>query len=138
MSLSSTGKRRSPRNAPLHAHFALDDVHFDSLFTATINQLLSEANDFTAGSPSHGLVDLDLTGLPNLPSELNNEALAQHLATANALDFGNFLSTDMVMPSSPPLLRNHGGSLNFGADLWAQLERGGGVGEMEGIEQSEL
>jgi len=134
----STGKRRSPRNAHLHAHFSLDDMHFDSPFTATLNQLLSEANDFTSGSPSHGLVDLDLSGLPNLPSDLDT----QHLTSANAIDFGNFLSTDLIMPSSPPLLRNHhGGSLNFAAslsagDIWAQLEKSG-LSEMEGVEMSE-
>ncbi|KAK5662783.1 hypothetical protein OQA88_6191 [Cercophora sp. LCS_1] len=134
--LQSTGKRRSPRNAHLHAHFALEDMHFDSPFTATLNQLLSEANEFTAGSPSHGLVDLDLNGLPNLPSDLDNDAMAQHLTNANALDFGNFLSTDLVMPSSPPLLRNNGGNLNFGGtfsagDLWAQLAKGV---DIEGLE----
>ncbi len=126
----STGKRRSPRNGHLHAHFALEDemhgVHFDSPFTATLNQLLSEANEFTAGSPSHGLADLDMNSLPTLDSD----AASQHLAHTNALDFGNFLSTDLVMPSSPPLLRNQGGSMNFGASLnaeslWAQLEKGG-------------
>ncbi|KAK3359249.1 hypothetical protein B0T25DRAFT_91326 [Lasiosphaeria hispida] len=128
----STGRRRSPRNGGLHAHFALLDeemghhhstVHFDSPFTTTLNQLLSEANDFTAGSPSHGLVDLDLSSLPNLDSD----AVSQHLANANALDFGNFLSTDLIMPSSPPLMRNPGGALNFGGSLgdslWAQLDR---------------
>ncbi|KAK3378193.1 hypothetical protein B0H63DRAFT_239970 [Podospora didyma] len=111
----STSKRRSPRNAHLHAHFALDDmhnVHFDSPFTATLNQLLSEANEFTAGSPSHGLLDLDISSLPALDSDdihhLNN--------ASGALDFGNYLSTDLVMPSSPPMLRNHG-SLSFGASL---------------------
>jgi hypothetical protein len=138
----STGKRRSPRNAHLHAHFVMEDMQFDSPFTATLNQLLSEANEFTAGSPSHGLVDLDLSGLPNLPSEFDSDAVTAHLAGANALDFGNFLSTDLVMPSSPPLLRNnHVGSMNFGAslnvgDVWAQLEKGG-IGEMEGVEMSE-
>ncbi|KAK4453592.1 CENP-A multicopy suppressor protein 2 [Podospora aff. communis PSN243] len=138
----STGKRRSPRNAHLHAHFAMEDMQFDSPFTATLNQLLSEANEFTAGSPSHGLVDLDLAGLPNLPSEFDSDAVTAHLASTNTIDFGNFLSTDLVMPSSPPLLRNnHAGSMNFGAsltvgDVWAQLENGG-IGEMEGVEVSE-
>ncbi|KAK0626657.1 hypothetical protein B0T14DRAFT_562545 [Immersiella caudata] len=136
----STGKRRSPRNAHLHAHFAMEDMQFDSPFTATLNQLLSEANEFTAGSPSHGLVELDLAGLPNLPSEFDSDAVTAQLASANALDFGNFLSTDLVMPSSPPLLRNnHGASMSFGlnvGDMWAQLEKDG-VGEMESVEMSE-
>ncbi|KAK0728267.1 hypothetical protein B0T26DRAFT_166003 [Lasiosphaeria miniovina] len=109
----SASKRKSPRNTHLHAHFALDDlhmVHIDSPLTATLNQLLSEANDFTAGSPSHGLVDIDLSSLPNLDSD------GIHLGGPGALDFGNYLSTDMIMPSSPPLLKNHGG-LNFGGSL---------------------
>ncbi|KAK3685985.1 hypothetical protein B0T22DRAFT_236473 [Podospora appendiculata] len=139
-------KRRSPRNAQLHPHFVLDEDmhngHFDSPFTATLNQLLSEANDFTSGSPSHGLVDLDLTSLPNLDSD----DLTQHLTSTGALDFGNFLSTDLIMPSSPPLLRNHGGGLGFGASLggyhqsnsadglWAQMSATGMLkeGELEG------
>ncbi|KAK0720495.1 hypothetical protein B0H67DRAFT_552660 [Lasiosphaeris hirsuta] len=138
----STGRRRSPRNGGLHTHFALLDeemghnhstVHFDSPFTTTLNQLLSEANDFTAGSPSHGLVDLDLISLPNLDSD----AVSQHLANANALDFGNFLSTDLIMPSSPPLMRNPGGVLNFGGslgdNLWAQLDRAGTSAMEKGV-----
>lgn len=103
--LSSSGKRRTPRQgAHLHAHF-------DSPFTTTLNQLLSEANGFTEGSPSHGLGELDLSSLPNLNSDD-----VQHLANSGALDFGNYLSTDMVMPSSPPLLRNHH-SMDFGGAL---------------------
>ncbi|KAH8888696.1 hypothetical protein GQ53DRAFT_825933 [Thozetella sp. PMI_491] len=126
----SASKRRTPaRNQHLHAHFALGEEmhvtggHFESPFTATLNQLLSEANDFTAGSPSHGLADLDLSSLPNIDSD----AVQHHLASTGALDFGNFLSTDMVMPSSPPLVRNPGRSLTFGGslsasvDIWAQL-----------------
>lgn len=127
---ASASKRRTPGRAQhLHAHFALgDDIHvdhghFDSPFTATLNQLLSEANEFTAGSPSHGLVDLDLSSLPNIDSD----GVHQHLASTGALDFGNFLSTDMAMPSSPPLMRSSGGGMHFGAslsagvDIWAQF-----------------
>ncbi|KAK1760750.1 hypothetical protein QBC47DRAFT_13659 [Echria macrotheca] len=130
----STSKRRSPRNAQLHAHFALEDVNFDSPFTATLSQLLSEAHDFTTGSPSHGLSELDLAGLPNLTSDLDVDATDQQLA--NTLDFSNFLGTDLIMPSSPPLLRHHGGSLNFGADIWAQIEKGSAM-EIEGVEVAE-
>lgn len=133
----STGKRRSPRNAHLHLHaqFPLeDDIQFDSPFTASLNQLLSEANDFTAGSSAQGLVDLDLS-LPDFESD----AVTQHLTGVNALDFGHLLSTDLIMPSSPPLLRNHGGNMGLASlsagDLWAQLESGG-IGEMEGPEPS--
>ena len=103
----SASKRRTPRHPKLHAHFAIEDghahVHFDSPFTTTLNQLLSEANGFTSGSPSHGLVDLDLSSLPNLDSD----DLQHHLSSTGPIDFGNFLSTDLGMPSSPPLVRSH-------------------------------
>ena len=91
-------------------------AHFDTPFTATLNQLLSEANDFTAGSPAHGLVDIDLSSLPNLDSDGLHGQLAH-----GALDFGNFLSTDMVMPSSPPLLggRHMPQQVTFGGSLAA-------------------
>jgi len=140
---SSTGKRRSPRNAHLHAHFVVDDFqldsHLESPCTATLYQLLSEANDFTAGSSAHGLVDIDVGPLSHLPSDLDHDALTDHLTSGHALEFGNFLSTDLPMPSSPPLLRGHGGSLNFAAslnagDLWGV----GAAGEMDGVEMSEL
>jgi hypothetical protein len=93
-SSGSIGRRRSPRHNQ-HAHFALDDVvldndgsangvvlPFDSPFTATLNQLLSEANEFTADSPSHGLKHL-VTDLSNLPSlgdvaEGAGAAMGQH------------------------------------------------------------
>ncbi|KAK4193068.1 hypothetical protein QBC35DRAFT_163481 [Podospora australis] len=112
-----SSRRRSPRNGHLHAHFALDEdmhaaVQFDSPFTATLTQLLSEANDFTSGSPAHGLVDIEIAGLP----QLDSDGLQQHLAESNALDFANFLSTDMVIPSSPPL-RNRGSGMDFGGAL---------------------
>ena len=125
--LLSAGKRRSPRHAQqqsLHAHFSPDEEHhqtapFDSPFTATIHQLLSEANEFTSGSPSHGLLDVDLGSLPNLD---------QHLGDAASIDFGNYLSTDLPMPSSPPLLRSQVASLNASLEnndmLWAQLTAG--------------
>lgn len=123
--LLASARRRTPRNQHLHAHFALDDdmhnmhnmtAHFDTPFTATLNQLLSEANDFTAGSPAHGLVDIDLSSLPNLDSDGLHGQLAH-----GALDFGNFLSTDMVMPSSPPLLggRHMPQQVTFGGSLAA-------------------
>ena len=108
----------------LHAHF--DGDIFDSPFTATLNQLLSEANDFTADSASHGLVDLDLSNmaLPPLPGNdaaaghghhghhghhhhhhHHHGSVTSHFAATGALDFQAFLSTDAVMPSSPPVLR---------------------------------
>lgn len=105
----------------LHAHFAIDDgmlggmtTEFGSPFSSTLNQLLSEANDFTTGSPAHGLGDLDLASLPNLDSDA---ALSGHL---EHLDFAHFLTTDAAMPSSPPVLHGNGGAgggahVSFGA-----------------------
>jgi hypothetical protein len=127
----SASKRRTPRPNPAHAHFALDvpHGHFDSPFTATINQLLSEANEFTSGSPSHGLADMDLSSLPNLHSD----DVMQQLANAGGndchqLDFGSYLAVDMGLPSSPPMLRgeeasreNHPFDESAMADMWAKL-----------------
>ncbi|KUI71054.1 hypothetical protein VM1G_06899 [Cytospora mali] len=102
----------------LHAHFAIDDgmlggmAEFGSPFSSTLNQLLSEANDFTTGSTAHGLGDLDITSLPNLDSDTGLSGHLEHL------DFGHFLTTDAVMPSSPPVLHRNGGSgahVSFGA-----------------------
>jgi hypothetical protein len=118
-------KSRTPRNN-LHAHFAMDmhGSHLDTPFTATLNQLLSEANDFTSGSPSHGLIDMDLGSLPNL----NSDDVAR-LANSADMDFGQFLSAEMGLPSSPPMLRGHH-SMNFGSmlggdkeveDMWTRL-----------------
>jgi hypothetical protein len=114
--------RRSPRVAGLPSHM-LDESHHhhpDSPFTRSINQLLSEANDFMTS-------DLDLGHLPHIdPSE--------HLAAPEPghWDFSNLLSTDGVMPSSPPTMRHHGlgGHVSFAAhltyegdaDIWKHLD----------------
>ncbi len=117
---SSGGKRRTPGR---HAHFGLQPAPlFDSPFTATVHQLLSEANEFTAGSPSHGLGDLDLSSLPNLDSD------GLH-AIAGSIDFGNYLSTDLPMSSSSPLILRGTSRVSFNnpldydenAQLWSQL-----------------
>lgn len=114
--------RQTPSRQNLHAHFALEDMNLgaggicDSPFTATMHQLLSEANDFTSGSPSHGLGDLD---------QIN-----AHFATSAAtMDFGSYLNTEMAMPSSPPLLmRGDGVSPSQAAafdaswELWSQVD----------------
>ena len=121
----SASKRRTPRHNQAHAHFALDNVQFDSPFTATINKLLSEANEFTSNSPSHGLADMDLSSLPNL----NSDDVMQQLAAHNGhMDFGSFLSADMGLPSSPPRLGDEhhhnpfqGMDESAMADMWAKL-----------------
>lgn len=91
---NSLARRRSPRN---HQNPAFDV--FDTPISRTINQIMSEPN-FNLDS------ELDLSNLPALES--NHDAL---------LEFGNFLSTDGIMPSSPP--RN--GALSFDYEAsWAQ------------------
>lgn len=94
-----------------HAHFAVDDsflggmsTDFGSPFNSTLNQLLSEANDFTVGSDAHGLGDFEL---PNMDSDTG---LSGHL---EGLDFGHFLTTDAVMPSSPPVVGKNGAHVSF-------------------------
>ena len=134
---TSASKRRiSPRNAHLHAHFALDDVdhpivqlQFDSPFTATLNQLLSEANEFTAGSPSHGLEGLEL----NLGHGHGHHHHHLQDQQQHEMDFGSFLGGpgDLgmgLMPSSPPMLRGARG-VEFGGVL---MHGGGDGGEMPG------
>jgi hypothetical protein len=131
---SSMLKKRTPGAIfqPIHAHFALqDELHeaaFESPFTATLQQLLSEANEFTADSSSHG-IDLDLTSLPNLDSEIDMHH--QLSGAGNSLDFSQFFSTDAVMPSSPPLLRGGSGgsalssmTLNTGGSATADANKG--------------
>ena len=111
--MTSTSRRRSPRHAQLHAHFGVEDeMQFDTPLRATLSQLISEANDFTAGSPSHGLLAFDINSLPTL-SQLDG-------VDGNALDFDNYFSTDLPMPSSPPLVRSQAGNtLSFGGSLEA-------------------
>ncbi|KAK4179195.1 hypothetical protein QBC36DRAFT_84970 [Triangularia setosa] len=125
---SSSARRRSPRNVPAQAHFVHDDDahHLESPFTANLAQLLSEANNFTTGSPAHGLPEINLENM----SSLDEAALAQQLIdSTNAIDFDNLLGTELAMsPNSPPLTRHRGGrrqdGVEFGAplseDAWAE------------------
>ena len=77
---------------------SLENMPFDTPFTSTLNKLLSEANDFTTGSPSHGLTELDLASLANLDSD----GLAADFSSSAGLDFGAYLDTNMVLSSSSP------------------------------------
>lgn len=117
-----------------HAHFEQSitggpTIEFCSPFSSTLNQLLSEAKEFTAGSSAHGLGELDL---PTMGSDLG---LSGHL---ESLDFGHFLTTDAAMPSSPPMMGGNGddpfadASLNF--DGWdsmgtLDMDDGGAINE---------
>jgi hypothetical protein len=117
----------------------------DSPFTATLHKLLSEANEFISGSPSrhsghggHGEGLVVGVGA----DELDLSSLSQHLDAEGAcggsnggsggdaaMDFGSFLSTDPVMPSSPPLLR--GGNRSHGRGNGNGREQFGGVLQQE-------
>jgi hypothetical protein len=123
--------RRSPRTAGLPSHLMDDGQHFDSPFTKSINQLLSEANDFMGS-------ELDLGNM----HPINGEG---HIAPTGNWDFGSLLSTDGVMPSSPPVLRHglhhvsFGGHLSYDhndADMWKQLDAVGTEAE-ETVENGE-
>lgn len=150
--LVSASKRRSPR----HARFALEDsLHVpptssppthDFEAWGSLNQLLSEADQFTANSSSHGLLDVNM-------QHYDSDSVQQLVEGAGALDFGSFMGTDMVMPSSPPgMMRGHhhadqsgNGNLSFEASLsieslWVETttsatgggarEEGGGQGSV--------
>ncbi|CAL3966650.1 unnamed protein product [Diplocarpon coronariae] len=81
--------RRSPRN---------HDGVFESPFTATLNQMMSEAN--SQNSPARHNVDIDFGSLPDLSNIDDNNNVD--------MDFSleDFFSTDVPMPSSPPQLFN--------------------------------
>lgn len=79
------GTRRSPRH---HDHV------FESPFTATLNQLMSEANNQT--SPARNGMELDFGSLPPLPNINQNQNMDMNFSLED------FFSTDVPMPSSPP------------------------------------
>ncbi|ORY71952.1 uncharacterized protein BCR38DRAFT_404976 [Pseudomassariella vexata] len=124
--MSSALRRGSPRNVNMSSH--LNDNLFESPFTKSINQLLSDANDFIAPSPHRGF-ELDLSHLPHMDSD-------GLLVPGGHFDFGNLLSTDVVMPSSSPTRHGHEHlQVSFGshlvyndgtaeAELWRQLSVG--------------
>lgn len=99
---SSVARRRSPRN---HAGV------FESPFTATLNRLMSDANEnekHAVGndSPSRHLdLGLDFSNLPDLghsgSNGMHSDALNFHYPYHGNHDF---FSTDVPMPSSPPRL----------------------------------
>lgn len=110
-----------------------------SPFTAHLSKLLSEAHDFTAGSPSHGLHNLDLGVLPNLESEglplelLGPDAVDDANRVPQMGDFTAYLnSTDMLMPpTSSPMMSRGGPHVSFAScdddDLWGDVAALGGT-----------
>jgi hypothetical protein len=98
---STAARRRSPRN---HHTVA------ESPFTATLNRLLSEANDnhdTTNDSPSRHIdFGLDFSALPDL-GHSGADGLSSDVLTFQMPGFDpnhDFFSTDVPMPSSPPRL----------------------------------
>lgn len=164
---------RSPRqnnnNNSLPSQLLLSDdgdhhhAFFETPFTRSINQLLSEANDFMGPSSPHrgvggvGGFGLDLSALPNLQLDDDDDDAAARAAGVAPFDFGSFLSTDdAVMPSSPAALLRSGrdgarppafaaaeAELVFDdeadAALWAQLGVASGpatAGEADAVEEA--
>lgn len=87
---SSVNRRRSPRN-----HHGV----FESPFTATLHQLMSETDNHKS-SPRHCNFELDFNNLSDLPSMDNSG----HHGGQDGMNFSleDFFSTDVPMPSSPP------------------------------------
>lgn len=85
----SISRRRSPRN-----HQSV----FDSPFTATLNQLMSE-NEQQSATPQRCNFDLDFNSLSDLPM-----MDPSHHGGQDGMNFSleDFFSTDVPMPSSPP------------------------------------
>ncbi|OAA39963.1 GATA transcription factor (Ams2) [Metarhizium rileyi] len=90
--------RRSPRNH--HGGFEV----FDTPISRTISQMFSEGNGF-------GGDDLDLSSLPALDGN-----------AGSMLDFGSLLSTDAVMPSSPPRDVSFSYDYHASSSAWAQWD----------------
>lgn len=75
--------RRSPRNI---------EQEFMSPFTASLNRIMSQADDHANSSPSRHEMGIDFENMPNLPLQ-NHE---------NNFSLEDLFSTDVPMPSSPP------------------------------------
>ncbi|KAH6724294.1 hypothetical protein BKA61DRAFT_464164 [Leptodontidium sp. MPI-SDFR-AT-0119] len=74
---------------------------FESPFTATLNQMMSEANNQTSPIRNDGM-ELDFGNLPELPQ------LGQgHGHGDMNFSLEDFFSTDVPMPSSPPRMANY-------------------------------
>lgn len=107
----SASRRRSPRN---------HQVNFDSVFDTPLSRTISQMLSDSAFDLGNG--DLDLSSLPALDT-----------SHSNLIDFGNLLSTDAVMPSSPPKDGSLGFDYSGSAEVWAQwsIEQRVRVDEME-------
>jgi hypothetical protein len=97
---SSGARRRSPRN-----HEAV----FESPFTATLNKLISEANNnhHANQSPSRNLdlgIEFSLPDLGHSTTGMHSDAMTFQLPGFDPNH--DFFSTDVPMPSSPPKMFN--------------------------------
>ncbi|KAH6675305.1 hypothetical protein F5X68DRAFT_214302 [Plectosphaerella plurivora] len=101
----SPSVRRSPR-------LAHPDTLLETPMTRSLNLLLSDANNDYDIDPS--TLDLDLS----IIGDLGNNA-------HEMIDFGNLLSTDAIMPSSPP--KRIGGVFDYGgtSSMWADWSDAG-------------
>lgn len=90
--LAVTPSRITPRRSPRNHNSG-----FISPFTATLNQMMSEASNHAQTSPIRHF-DMDMATLPDLP--ITNRHAHSHLDNTFSLE--DFFSTDVPMPSSPP------------------------------------
>ncbi|KAK0125539.1 hypothetical protein ONS96_009376 [Cadophora gregata f. sp. sojae] len=83
--------------SPRHDHGV-----FESPFTATLNQMMSEANNQTSPIRDADGMELDFGNLPELPQLGDGHSHGD-------LNFSleDFFSTDVPMPSSPPRMGNY-------------------------------
>ncbi|KAH6640867.1 hypothetical protein F5144DRAFT_641274 [Chaetomium tenue] len=173
---SSASRRRSPRNiAAHHAQFSIEaadhnqlpmtmglqmPMEFDSPFTATLHQLLSEANTFIgSGSPYRQGTSAPTAAAPGAAApgaaapgaavsssvgdlDLSHLDVGSGPGSDTVIDYSSFLGTDLILPSSPPVMRGgraggggagepFGGVLQEGA-MWNQQSMGGDGGASKG------
>jgi hypothetical protein len=117
---SSAARRRSPRHL---------NHNFESPFTMTLNQMMSDANEHH--SPSRGM-QLDFSNLPDLP-DLDG-------TTHGNYSLDDFFSTDVPMPSSPPRMGFHlyEDPLTMSNMNWSDFDASMLDGVAEGSEEAKI
>ncbi|KAI0166869.1 hypothetical protein GGR52DRAFT_78118 [Hypoxylon sp. FL1284] len=104
---SGSVKRPSPSDL-LSTHL-LNMSGLDTPFSRSMHDLVSEATHFVMPSPQRGAFQMDLNSLPALDMPA--------LTSGGLFDIGNYLSTDVPMPSSPPPPRNELQKTGFSRSL---------------------
>ena len=123
---SSTPKRTPPKHLGPLAEL--------TPFTAHLNQLLSDANN---GSPGSATNNFDFPTLPSLRNTPNNSVIVDF--DLSHFDSQDLVSTDVLMPSSPP-------AWNFGVyednieqegheSLWGDIKLGNTIASPESCEK---